>query len=35
VPLQWATAQNNLGNALTTLGELESGTVRLEKAVAA
>jgi tetratricopeptide (TPR) repeat protein len=27
--------QNNLGNALTTLGERESGTTRLEQAVAA
>jgi hypothetical protein len=35
VPLQWATTQNNLGNALTTHGERESGTVRLEEAVAA
>ncbi len=35
VPLQWATTQNNLGNALRTLGERESGTARLEEAVAA
>ena len=35
VPLQWATTQNNLGNALATLGERESGTARLEEAVAA
>jgi tetratricopeptide (TPR) repeat protein len=35
VPLQWATTQNNLGNALRTLGERESGTARLEQAVAA
>jgi tetratricopeptide (TPR) repeat protein len=35
VPLQWATTQNNLGNALETLGERESGTARLEEAVAA
>ena len=35
VPLDWATTQNNLGNALTTLGERESGTARLEEAVAA
>jgi tetratricopeptide (TPR) repeat protein len=35
VPLQWATTQNNLGAALTTLGERESGTARLEEAVAA
>jgi hypothetical protein len=27
--------QNSLGNALKTLGELESGTARLEEAVAA
>ena len=27
--------QNNLGNALKTLGEREDGTVRLEEAVAA
>jgi hypothetical protein len=27
--------QNNLGNALQTLGERESGTARLEEAVAA
>ena len=35
VPLQWATTQNNLGNALSTLGERESGTARLEEAVSA
>ncbi len=35
VPLDWATTQNNLGNALETLGERESGTARLEEAVAA
>ena len=35
VPLDWATTQNNLGNALQTLGERESGTARLEEAVAA
>ena len=34
-PLDWATTQNNLGSALATLGERESGTDRLEKAVAA
>jgi Tetratricopeptide repeat len=33
--LDWAAAQNNLGNALATLGERESGTARLEEAVAA
>ncbi len=35
MPLQWATTQNNLGNALGRLGERESGTARLEEAVAA
>jgi tetratricopeptide (TPR) repeat protein len=35
VPLDWAMTQNNLGNALSTLGERESGTARLEEAVAA
>jgi tetratricopeptide (TPR) repeat protein len=35
VPLDWAATQNNLGNALLTLGERESGTARLEEAVAA
>jgi hypothetical protein len=35
VPLQWATTQNNLGTALSMLGERESGTARLEEAVAA
>ena len=35
VPLDWATTQNNLGNALQTLGERERGTARLEEAVAA
>jgi hypothetical protein len=35
VPLDWATTQNNLGLALWTLGERESGTARLEEAVAA
>ena len=34
VPLGWAMAQNNLGNALRSLGERESGTARLEEAVA-
>jgi tetratricopeptide (TPR) repeat protein len=33
VPLQWATTQNNLGNALASLGERESGTQTLTKAV--
>ena len=35
MPLEWATTQNNLGNALSALGERESGTARLEEAVAA
>src|SRR3954447_16145271 len=35
VPLDWATTQNNLGLALWTLGARESGTDRLEEAVAA
>jgi tetratricopeptide (TPR) repeat protein len=35
VPLDWAMAQNNLGTALSTLGERESGTSRLEEAVEA
>ena len=35
VPLDWAMTQNNLGNALQTLGGRESGTARLEEAVAA
>jgi tetratricopeptide (TPR) repeat protein len=35
VPLDWAMTQMNLGNALTTLGERESGTGKLEEAVAA
>jgi tetratricopeptide (TPR) repeat protein len=35
LPLDWATTQNNLGNALWTLGEREDGTENLEKAVAA
>jgi tetratricopeptide (TPR) repeat protein len=34
-PLEWATTRNNLGNALRAFGELEAGTARLEKAVAA
>ena len=34
-PLQWAMTQNNLGNALQTLGARESGTARLEEAVMA
>jgi hypothetical protein len=35
VPLDWATTQNNLGVALRALGARESGTARLEEAVAA
>jgi tetratricopeptide (TPR) repeat protein len=35
VPLGWATTQNNLGAALWRLGERESGTARLEKAIEA
>ncbi len=35
VPLQWAATRNNLGTVLRTLGERESGTARLEEAVAA
>jgi tetratricopeptide (TPR) repeat protein len=34
-PLDWASTQNNLGNALRTLGGREDGTARLEEAVAA
>jgi tetratricopeptide (TPR) repeat protein len=35
VPLDWAVTQNNLGLALWRFGERESGTARLEEAVAA
>src|SRR5215472_8908961 len=35
LPLAWAATQNNLGNALATLGVRENGTARLGKAVAA
>jgi len=35
VPLQWARTQNNLGVVLQSLGERESGMVRLEEAVGA
>jgi tetratricopeptide (TPR) repeat protein len=35
VRLDWAGTQMNLGNALKTLGERESGTARLEEAVVA
>ena len=34
-PFDWATTQNNLGAALKSLGERESGTKHLEEAVAA
>ena len=34
-PLEWAKTQNNLGVALWLLGKRESGTARLEEAVAA
>jgi hypothetical protein len=34
VPLDWATTQNALGGALQALGERESGTAKLEEAVA-
>ena len=35
MPLDWAATQNNLGNALQTLGAREDGTERLEQAVTA
>jgi tetratricopeptide (TPR) repeat protein len=35
VPLDWARTQTGLGYALSKLGEQESGTARLEEAVAA
>ena len=35
MPLDWAGTQNNLGNALSSLGKRESGRARLEEAVAA
>ncbi|EGV27601.1 hypothetical protein ThidrDRAFT_4583 [Thiorhodococcus drewsii AZ1] len=35
VPLAWAMTQTNLGSAFVRLGARESGTVRLEEAVAA
>jgi hypothetical protein len=34
-PLKWASTQNNLGYTLQILGERETGTARLEEAVAA
>jgi hypothetical protein len=33
VPLDWAMTQNYLGSALSSLGERETGTERLEEAV--
>jgi hypothetical protein len=35
VPLQWAMTQNNLGTALSTLGDRETGTECLLEAVKA
>jgi len=35
VPLPWATTESNLGAALASFGERETGTARLEQAVAA
>ena len=35
MPLDWAVTQNNLGNALSRLGQREDGTPRLEMAVIA
>jgi tetratricopeptide (TPR) repeat protein len=35
LPLDWAWTQHTLGNALSSLGERESGTEKLEEAVAA
>ena len=35
VPLDWARTQNNQGTALQVFGERESGTAKLEEAVAA
>ena len=35
MPLQWASAQNDLGNALLSLGQRESGVARLDQAIAA
>ena len=34
MPLDWATTQHNLGDALSAWGKQESGTERLEQAVA-
>jgi hypothetical protein len=35
MPFQWATTQNDLGIALSVLGERENDTAKLEEAVAA
>ena len=35
MPLDWAATQNNLGRTLTSLGEREASTARLEEAVRA
>ncbi len=35
VPLDWATAQTNLGDALNLLGEHGSGTTQLEESIVA
>jgi tetratricopeptide (TPR) repeat protein len=35
VPLDWASTQNSLGNALLALGKSKKGTARLEEALAA
>jgi tetratricopeptide (TPR) repeat protein len=35
VPQEWARTKNNLGNALTTIGERETDTTKLEEAVTA
>src|SRR5262249_27206257 len=33
MPLQWATTQDNLGNALSSLGESKGETAKLEEAI--
>jgi hypothetical protein len=35
MPSQWAMTQNNLGNALSSLGDLEGNAARHEAAIAA
>jgi hypothetical protein len=35
VPLDWAGTQTSLGDALSTIGERQGGTARLEEAVTA